>query len=79
MKRTAEEVIREITDFLNRVGGAHDWDDFISIRIDDERLNAIRIECADLPVRYPAGNCRQYCGDEGLKRLQEIVDHFGIG
>jgi hypothetical protein len=79
MKRTAEEVIREIAAFLNGTGGAYDWDDFISIPIDDEQLNAIRIECAELPEKYPAGDRRQYCGDEGLKRLQYIVGHLEAG
>jgi hypothetical protein len=74
MKRTTEEVIREMTKFLNGIGGAYDWDDFLSIPIQDQRLNAIRIECMELRDKYPPGRCRQYCGDKGLKRLEEIID-----
>ena len=73
-RRTTEEVIREIKNFLDGGGGAYDWDDFVSIPIQDQRLNAIRIECRELPDKYPPGGCRQYCGDNGLKRLEEIID-----
>ena len=71
-KLSTEGVIQEITKFLNGTGGAYDWDDFICIRIQDPTLNAIRIECAELPEKYPPGP-RQYCSDEGLKRLEEIL------
>ncbi len=74
MKRTAEDVIREISKFLNGAGGAHDWDDFISIPIDDRRLDEIRIECSDLRDKYPPGGQRQFCSDEGLRRLKEILN-----
>ena len=73
MKRTTEEVTREITKFLNGIGGAYDWDDFLTFPIEDQRLEAIRIECAELRDKYPPGNCRQYCSDEGLERLREIL------
>ena len=73
MKRTTDEVITEITKFLSGAGGAHDWDDFISIPIKDKRLDAIRIECSDLRDNYPPGKKRQYCSDEGLKRVEEIL------
>jgi hypothetical protein len=73
---STREIIREITSFLNGTGRAYDWDDFTSIPISDEDLNAIRIECAELPHRYPPGNCRQYCSDEGLRRLEEILNNL---
>jgi hypothetical protein len=73
---SASQVIDEIAKFLNGTGGAYDWDDFVSLKIEDQRLNSIRIECAELPEKYPPGNCRQYCNDEGLKRLEEIVTHL---
>jgi hypothetical protein len=72
MKRTIDEVITEISKFLNGAGGAYDWDDFVSIPIKDKHLDAIRIECFDLREKYPPGTKRQYCSDEGLKRLEEI-------
>jgi hypothetical protein len=73
MKRTTEEVIGEITRFLSGIGGAYDWDDFLTIPIKDQRLNAIRIECLDLREKFPPESCRQYCSDEGLERLRGIL------
>jgi hypothetical protein len=75
-RRTTEEVIREIKKFLNGIGGAYDWDDFLCIPIQDQRLNAMRIECAELRDNYSPVGCRQYCGDEGLKRLEEIIENL---
>jgi hypothetical protein len=79
MRRTTEEVIREIKNFLDGGGGAYDWDDFLAFPIPDQRLDAIRIECAELPDKYPSGSCRQYCGDEGLRRLEEILNDLEKG
>ena len=73
MKRTTENVIQEISKFLNGDGAAHDWDDFISIPISDQRLDAIRIECPDLRDKYPPRTQRQYCSDDGLEKLKEIL------
>jgi hypothetical protein len=75
-KLSAGGVILEIEKFLNGDDGAYDWDDFVSISIQDQRLDAIRIECAELPGKYPPGNCRQYCSSEGLERLKEIVNEL---
>jgi hypothetical protein len=76
MKRSTEEVIREVEKFLDGAGGVYDWDDFLSIPIHDQGLNAIRIECSGLRDKYPPDNCRQYCGDKGIRRLQEILEEL---
>jgi hypothetical protein len=76
MRRTPEEVVREIKKFLDGIGGAYDWDDFLSILVRDKRLNAVRIECAELRDKYPPIDCRQYCDDRGLERLHEIVEEL---
>jgi len=74
VKRTREDVIREIQKFLRDEGGAYDWDEFISVPINDRKLDAIRIECAELPDRYPPPTCHRYCADEGFRRLDQILD-----
>jgi len=39
---------------LSQSGGAHDWDDFISIRISkNPELEAIRLKCGNLRDLYP--------------------------
>lgn len=79
IKRTVDFAIKEITKFLNGVGGAYDWDDFVSIPIKDRRLDSIRLECFELREKYPPGVKRQYCGDEGLRRLEEILHELEKG
>jgi hypothetical protein len=72
MKRTKEEVLQEIEKFLSGSGGAYDWDDFTSIRIDDPELEKIRAFCGDLPELYPPTG-RQYCAEEGMNQLRKIA------
>jgi hypothetical protein len=67
------EVIETIEDFLAGTGGDLDWDDFTSIRVRDQRLDSLRIECAELPTKYPPAKAGHYCNEEGLNRLKEIV------
>ena len=74
MKRSQEQVLLEIEKFLSDRGGAYDWDDFCSIKIDDPQLDAIRIFCADLPNLYPPSVCGQYCNENGLTRLRKLAD-----
>jgi hypothetical protein len=74
MRRSSEDVIREIDNFLTGRGGAYDWDDFLSFPIHNQRLDGIRMECAELPDKFPSESCRQYCGHEGLRRLEEIMN-----
>ena len=74
MKRSVEDVIREIEHFLKGKGGAYDWDDFVSIPIEDPWLDSIRDECGRLREEYPPGECRQYCSQMGLQRLGQILE-----
>ncbi len=76
MKRSRSEVIEEIEKFLNGKGGAYDWDDFVTLRIRDSKLDAIRIECCELRDKYPPEGKRQYCSDEGLARLRQILNQL---
>ncbi len=70
---TQEQVLLEIEKFLSDKGGAYDWDDFTSIRINDPALEKIRLFCADLPVLYPPAHCRQYCNEDGLDQLRKLA------
>ena len=51
-RRSADEVLRYLRDFLDGTGGPWDWDDFISIPIADPRLEDLRERAAalDLPM-----------------------------
>ena len=41
MKRTPQEVVGYLRDFIEGTGGDWDWDDFVSIQIADPRLDSI--------------------------------------
>ena len=75
-RMSREEVIETIERFLagkpKRYG---EWDDFISVPLDDENLERIRNIVASLSDRYPAQG-RGYCNDEGLKVLRRLVDEL---
>jgi hypothetical protein len=72
-RTTSEQVIREMTKFQNGVGSAYEWDDFLTIPIHDHRLNATRIEGLHLRDSDPPSEKPQYCSDERLKRIEEIL------
>jgi len=49
IKRTPEEVVSCLRDFIEGTGGPWDWDDFVSIPIADPRLEAIRKRASKFP------------------------------
>jgi hypothetical protein len=72
MHRTSEQIADTIGAFLKGDGSAWDWDDFISISIDDARLDRIRRLCSELPDLYPPEHSGAYCGERGLEILGEL-------
>ena len=78
MERSAQEVLAIIENFAEGTGSTRDWDDFISPRIRDPLLESIRIECAELPDKYPPTTIGFYCGDDGLSRLHRIAAELRI-
>ena len=49
MKRTPEEVVGYLRDFIEGSSGDWDWDDFVSIPIADSRLDSIRERASRFP------------------------------
>jgi hypothetical protein len=75
MKLTRKEAVEAIDGFLQDRGAAHDWDDFISIPIDNDReLDALRFLCAILPDLYPPAGPGHYCSDEGIRLLHRVLE-----
>ena len=70
-RMTADEVADAIERFIERRGGPYDWDDFISVPIYDDDLDAIRLRCAGLSDEFPASGA--YCSEEGYAVLDELV------
>ena len=73
MKRTREEVANTIDGFINDTGRQWDWDGFISIRIDNPELEAIRKRCVALPMEYPASTAKEYCSEAGMQVMRDLV------
>ena len=62
--RTPQEVASYLRDGIEQTGGDWDWDDFISIPIEDPRLEAIRMD-AEM-VHLPAG-------PEQIEQLKKLL------
>jgi hypothetical protein len=67
------DVVRLIDDFITGSGGQWDWDDFISIPLDDPALEHVRLEAARLPDRFPPAQFG-YTSAEGLAELRRLAD-----
>ncbi len=73
MKRTREQVAAEIEAFIKNKGGPWDWDDFISIHIDDPELENIRRRCAGLDKELPPDRDGVFCSAEGIEVLKAYI------
>jgi hypothetical protein len=73
MKRTPEEVAKTIEGFVNGTGRQWDWDGFISIRLDDPELEAIRQRCIAIRDEFPPSDPRGYCSEAGLEVMRQIL------
>jgi hypothetical protein len=73
MKRTREQVAETIEAFINGTGRQWDWDGFISIRLDDAELEAIRQKCITIPDQFPPTTKTEYCSGAGLQVMRELV------
>lgn len=63
--RTAEDVAGFIGDFIDGSGGEWDWDEFESVPITDQALNAIRVAAVRVGPRYTSA-------DADFDKLQEL-------
>jgi hypothetical protein len=64
MKRTAKQVADFLQNHVRGTEGPHDWDNFTSIRISDERLESIRLRCLKLEDELP---------EERFAEMKEII------
>ena len=75
---TKEEVAKTIENFVNGSCGPWDWDDFISVQIANEELEAFRIACLRTQSEYPGGP-NQSCNEEGLEVLRSVAKQIRSG
>jgi len=73
MKLLKNEIADIIEKFLLKRDGKWDWDDFISIRLADIEMDQIRQICADLHEDFPPTKRGEYCNEEGLIILADLV------
>ena len=76
MKRTPEEIANTIESFVNGTGGQWAWDGFISIRLSDPELEAIRQKCLSIRDEFPPTDPRAYCSEAGLEAMRQIVQNL---
>jgi hypothetical protein len=74
VEKTKAEVTEIISAFLRGDGPPWVWDDFLSVRIKDPSLDAVRVRCAALPDDYPPLVAGHYCGDAGMAILASLAD-----
>jgi hypothetical protein len=74
--RTRAEVAEIISTFLSGDGSAWAWDDFISLRMKDPALEAIRVQCAALPDQHPPTVTGHYCDATGMEALRSLAEQL---
>ena len=79
MKRAPEEVAKTIEGFVDGTGKQWNWDGFISIRLDDPELEAIRQRCISLPDEFPPSDPSHYCSEAGLNVMRQMVQDLRVG
>jgi len=73
-RMSKSEVAEQLDSFLSGRGESWDWDDFVSVKIDDPELDRIRVLCAGLPTKYPAQKKGAYCNSQGFAVLQSLLE-----
>ena len=66
------EIADTIDAFVGGTGDNWDWDDFVSVPLNDPELDEVRKEAASIPDRFPSDRSNMYCSSEGLQELLRI-------
>jgi hypothetical protein len=51
-----------------------DWDDFISVPLDDPELEQVRVAAAQVRDRLPTTHPDNYCSEQGRRYLRQLAD-----
>jgi len=72
----------KVSDLLRRfVSGQveeYEFDDFLSIPVDDPEIEAARLEIVEIPTRYPPEFAGEFTSALGRKRLLEIAGELEL-
>ncbi|HXB57664.1 MAG TPA: hypothetical protein VN461_23085 [Vicinamibacteria bacterium] len=72
-KLTASQVADTLEGFVDGTAGPYDWDDFLSLPLQDPRLEAIRLRCLSLDEEFPPRLPGEFCSEEGAEVIREYV------
>ncbi len=75
-KKTAKYVRDVLVRFLDGAGSPYEFDDFVSVRIGDARLDEIRERCNGLPAEFPPEHPGHYCGEGGVEVMREFIQEL---
>lgn len=67
------DVADSLEAFLDGTGRPHDWSRFLSTRLGDPGLDAVRERCRHLPEEFPPERPGEYCSDAGRQVLRSLV------
>jgi hypothetical protein len=75
MKRlTGSDIADIIQRFLDGTPrDSWEWDDFISVALEDPVLETVRRRCAGLRDEFPPDTPDSYCGPEGVDVLEQLI------
>jgi hypothetical protein len=79
LERSPEEVASILASFIDGEPTGHGADNFMSIMIRDEALDAIREDFVRLTDRFEEWQPEQPYPSEGLRELRELIDRALAG
>lgn len=62
--------------FLDGTAKPHEFDDFVSVSIDDPQLDAIRERCDGLWREFPPEVSGHYCGEGGVEVMRQFIQEL---
>jgi hypothetical protein len=72
-KRSREQVADLLDSFLGEESGWRAWDTFLSFPLKDEKLERIRIRCANLDREFPPDTDGHFCGDKAIDVIRTYI------
>lgn len=73
---TRSDVAEILEAFSSGTGRPDDWDRFLSARLGDPDLEAIRGRCARLPEEFPPGRPGEYCSEAGRVLVRSLASQL---
>jgi hypothetical protein len=72
-KLMAKDVRDILVRFLDGTGTPEEFDTFVSVPIEDPRLDAISKRCDGLPSEFPPKVAGHYCDEGGVEVIRQYI------